>query len=100
MARQQIAALVGLAPFDRDSGKFKGRRSCFGGRGQIRRVLYMAALAGRRFNPLIRALAQRLTASGKAFKVVMVACMRKLLTILNTLAATGTPWRTDLLINS
>lgn len=90
--RQEIAALVGLAPFDRESGRWKGRRSCFGGRAQVRSKLYMATLAGRRWNPIIRALADRLTAAGKPFKVVMVACMRKLLVILNTILATGQPW--------
>jgi transposase len=90
--RQEIAALVGLAPFDRESGKWKGKRSCFGGRAQVRSTLYMAAVSARRCNPIIRTLAQRLSAGGKAFKVVMVACMRKLLTILNTLVATGQNW--------
>lgn len=92
--RQEIASLVGLAPFDRESGAWKGKRSCFGGRAQVRCVLYMAVLSAKRCNPLIKALAERLAAAGKPFKVVMVACMRKLLTLLNTIAATGQPWKT------
>lgn len=98
--REQIAALLGLAPFDHDSGKFKGKRSCFGGRAKVRCTLYMAALAARRFNPILKALSERLLARGKPFKVMMVACMRKLLTILNTIAATGTTWRKGLLVNT
>lgn len=90
--RQQIAALVGVAPFDRESGKWRGRRSCFGGRPQVRSVLYMAVITAKRCNPIIQSLAQRLTDAGKPFKVVMVACMRKLLTILNRLVATGEEW--------
>jgi transposase len=90
--RQEIASLVGLAPFDRESGKWKGKRSCFGGRATVRSVLYMAALTARRCNPLIQRIAQRLESAGKPYKVIMVACMRKLLTILNTIAATETPW--------
>lgn len=90
--RQQIAALAGLAPYDRESGRWKGKRHCFGGRAEIRSALYMAALTARRCNPIIRALAERLTAAGKPFKVMMVACMRKLLVILNTIAATGQAW--------
>jgi transposase len=96
--REQIAALAGLAPYDHESGKFKGRRSCFGGRAQVRCTLYMAALAAKRFNPIVRALSQRLSARGKAFKVIMVACMRKLLTILNTIATTKTIWRDELAV--
>ena len=98
--REQIAALAGLAPYDHQSGKFKGKRRCFGGRGQVRCTIYMAAMAARRFNPIVRALSQRLLARGKSFKVMMVACMRKLLTILNTIAASGVTWRKDLVPNS
>jgi transposase len=90
--RQEIAALVGVAPFDRESGRWKGKRSCFGGRAQVRSALYMAVITAKRCNPIIQALAQRLHDAGKAFKVVMIACMRKLLTILNTIAATGQEW--------
>jgi transposase len=92
LGRRQVAALVGLAPFNRDSGKLKGKRAIRGGRAGVRGVLYMAALTARRFNPVIRAFAERLEAAGKPFKVVITACMRKLLTILNALVATGTHW--------
>ena len=94
--RQQVAALVGLAPFNRDSGKFHGRRAIWGGRAAVRSVLYMAALTARRFNPLIRAFAQRLEAAGKPFKVVLTACMRKLLVILNTMVKNNLPWNPKL----
>lgn len=90
--RQEIAALVGLAPFDRESGQWKGKRTCYGGRAQVRGVLYMATITAKRCNPVIKKLAERLEAAGKPFKVVMVACMRKLLTILNTMVATGQTW--------
>lgn len=88
----QIAALVGVAPFNRDSGKFHGRRSIWGGRASVRSALYMATLTARRCNPIIRAFAERLTAAGKPFKVVMVACMRKLLVILNALLKNNAAW--------
>ena len=90
--RGEVASLVGLAPFDRESGKWKGKRSCFGGRASVRCILYMAALSARRCNPIIRRLAERLKSAGKAYKVIMVACMRKLLTILNAIVATRKPW--------
>ena len=93
--RQQVAALVGLAPFNRDSGKFHGRRAIWGGRAAVRSVLYMAALTARRSNPLIRAFAQRLEAAGKPFKVVLTACMRKLLVILNTMLKNNIPWNSN-----
>jgi len=95
--RQQVAALVGVAPFNRDSGKFHGRRAIWGGRAAVRRVLYMAALTARRSNPLIRAFAQRLEAAGKPFKVVLTACMRKLLVILNTMLKNNLPWNPKIL---
>ena len=98
--RQQIASLIGVAPFDRESGRWKGKRHCFGGRAQIRSLLYMAALTARRCNPIIQQLAERLKAAGKPYKVVMVACMRKLLTILNVIAATGKPWNHQSTISS
>lgn len=91
--RQEIASLVGLAPFNRDSGRFQGQRSIWGGRATVRSVLYMAALTARRSNPSIRAFAQRLEQSGKRFKVVLTACMRKLLLILNALLKTNSSWR-------
>jgi transposase len=90
--RQKISALIGVAPFNRDSGQFRGRRTIFGGRRAVRSVLYMAALSARRHNPLIRAFADRLEARGKLQKVVLVACMRKLLVILNTMVKTNTHW--------
>jgi transposase len=88
----QISALVGVAPFNRDSGKFHGRRSIWGGRASVRSALYMATLTARRCNPVIRAFAERLSAAGKPFKVVMVACMRKLLVILNALLKNNVAW--------
>jgi transposase len=90
--RGQISALVGVAPFNRDSGKFHGRRAIWGGRASVRSVLYMATLTARRCNPAIRAFGQRLAAAGKPFKVVMVACMRKLLVILNTMLKNNSAW--------
>lgn len=90
--RQAIAALVGLAPFNRDSGLFRGRRSIWGGRASLRAILYMATLTARRTNPVIRHFAERLKREGKPFKVMMVACMRKLLVILNTMVRNGTTW--------
>jgi transposase len=94
--RQEIAALVGVAPYDRESGRWKGRRTCSGGRAEVRRTLFMAVRTAKRWNPIIRAMAQRLTKAGKAYKVVMVACMRKLLTILNVMMATGQAWNPKL----
>ena len=90
--RQEIAALAGLAPFSRDSGKFHGRRSIWGGRRTVRSVLYMAALTARRCNPILREFALRLEAAGKPFRVVLTACMRKLLVILNTIVKNNSPW--------
>ena len=90
--RQQIAALVGVAPFNRDSGALRGKRTIWGGRAGLRAALYMAALAARRCNPVIRRFADRLCRAGKANKVVLVACMRKLLVILNTMARNNTTW--------
>ena len=83
--RRQIASLVGLAPFNNDSGKFHGRRSVHGGRSDVRKSLYMAAHSASRWNPKIKAFSERLLAQGKRKKVVLVACMRKLLTILNAM---------------
>jgi len=93
LGRKQIAALVGVAPFNRDSGTLRGRRAIWGGRAAVRAVLYMAALTSARWNPAIRALYQRLKAAGKPSKVALVACMRKLLTILNAMLRSRTPWR-------
>lgn len=91
--RRQVAALVGVAPFNCDSGTFKGRRRVWGGRGDVRAVLFMATLTARRCNPVIRAFYERLTAAGKPYKVAMTACMRKLLTILNAIVRDGTSWQ-------
>lgn len=90
--RQQIAALVGVAPMNRDSGQQRGQRHITGGRHSVRKVLYMAALTARSFNPIIKAFAQRLADAGKPFKVVMTACMRKLLTMLNTMVRNQEAW--------
>jgi transposase len=90
--RQEISALVGLAPFNHDSGRFRGKRSIWGGRASVRSTLHMAALSVRRCNPVIKAFAKRLESQGKPFKVVNVACMRKLLVILNTLIKTNSHW--------
>jgi len=90
--RRQIAALVGVAPFNRDSGSLRGKRMIGGGRAQVRRSLYMAALVATRFNPVIARFYQRLLAAGKPKKLALVACMRKLLTILNAMVRSGKPW--------
>ena len=85
--------IVGVCPFNRDSGGHKGRRSIWGGRASIRAVLYMAALVASRYNPVIKAFYQKLLAAGKMKKVALVACMRKLLVILNAMVKNNTPWR-------
>jgi transposase len=90
--RKQISALAGVAPFSRDSGTLKGRRSIWGGRAPVRSALYMAALVATRHNSVIREFYKRLTAKGKLFKVALVACMRKLLTILNSMIKHKTRW--------
>lgn len=90
--RRQIAALVGVAPFNRDSGVFRGTRSIWGGRTDVRHSLFMATLAALRCNPAIRTFYQRLVAAGKPKKVAITACMRKLLTIMNAMAKHGQPW--------
>lgn len=90
--RKQIAALTGLAPFNRDSGKMRGKRTIWGGRHKIRALLHMAAVASLRFNPLIRSFFDRLVSLGKPKKVALTACMRKLLTILNAMAKSQSCW--------
>lgn len=92
LTRKQIAALVGVAPLARDSGTYRGPRTTWGGRAQVRAVLYMGALTATRFNPVIHAFYQRLRAAGKPHKVALVACMRKLLIILNAMVRTNTAW--------
>lgn len=90
--RQKIAALVGLAPFNHDSGKHRGKRRIFGGRSSVRSVLYMATLSAIRHNPVIKTFYQRLVAKGKVKKVALTACMRKLLVILNTMVKSAQDW--------
>ncbi len=93
--RKEIAALVGVAPLNKDSGNFKGRRIAWGGRANVRTALYMGTLVATRHNPVICEFYQRLLAAGKPPKVALVACMRKLLTMLNAMARTGTCWQPD-----
>lgn len=93
--RQEIAALVGVAPFNRDSGGFRGARSIRGGRAGVRNVLYMATVAALRCNAVLQTFAARLKAAGKPFKVVVTACMRKLLVALNSMLKTHSPWRLE-----
>lgn len=90
--RREIAKLAGVAPLADDSGKHRGRRVIWGGRADLRAVLYMAALSAMRCNDVIKAFAQRLKAAGKPAKIVIVACMRKLLTIMNTMVKNHTHW--------
>jgi len=91
--RRQIAALVGVAPLNYDSGTMRGKRRVWGGRAPLRAVLYMATLVATKHNDVIRAFYQRLLIAGKTKKVALVACMRKLLTIVNAMMRTGQPWR-------
>jgi transposase len=92
LTRQQIAALVGVAPLNRDSGTLRGRRTVWGGRAQVRTVLYMSTLVAVRHNPVLAAFYQRLRAAGKAPKLALTACMRKLLTVLNAMLKHHTRW--------
>jgi transposase len=96
LTHKQIAALVGVAPLNRDSGTLRGRRTVWGGRAQVRAALYMSAIVAARFNPIIRAFYQRLCAAGKAKKVALVACMRKLLIIINAMLKNRRPWHPTL----
>jgi transposase len=91
--RQRMAALVGVAPFNRDSGTLRGHRTIWGGRATVRATLYMGVLVAVRHNPVLKACYERLLAAGKAKKVALVACMRKLLTILNAMVKHQTPWQ-------
>lgn len=93
--RREIAKLIGLAPLANDSGKRRGRRRIWGGRADVRRVLYMATQSAIRYNPVVAKFAARLQAAGKPPKVVIVACMHKMLTIMNTMLKTGQPWRPE-----
>jgi transposase len=90
--RKQIAALVGVAPLNRDSGKFRGKRAVWGGRASVRAALYMATLVATRYNPVIKVFYDRLCSIGKPKKVALTACMRKLLTILNAMVKNRTYW--------
>ena len=98
--RRKIAALVGVAPLNRDSGTMRGKRTVWGGRARLRAVLYMAALVASRRNPIIAAFYQRLLDAGKMKKVALVACMRKLLTILNSMMRTMTAWQPQVVLKS
>jgi transposase len=92
LCRRRIAALVGVAPLNRDSGQMRGQRSIWGGRADVRRTLYMATLVAVRYSPVFKAFYVRLIAAGKPKKVALVAAMRKLLTVLNAIAKSGRPW--------
>jgi len=93
--RQQISKLVGVAPLNNDSGQQRGTRHIYGGRARVRCMLYMAAFTATRHNPVIKEFYERLMAKEKPFKVVMTACMRKLLTIINVMVRDNTPWKTN-----
>lgn len=93
LSGKRIAALVGVAPFNRDSGTLRGKRTIWGGRAQVRAVLYMAAVAAARSNPVIKRFYEQLLANGKPRKVALVACMRKMLVILNAIVKHRMPWQ-------
>jgi transposase len=95
LSHKEIAALVGVAPLNRDSGTLRGKRLVYGGRAPVRAALYMAALVASKCNPVIRAFYLRLRAAGKPAKVALTACRRKLLTILNAMARSGTAWQPE-----
>lgn len=95
--RKAIAALVGVAPFNRDSGLFRGRRLVWGGRAPVRAVLYMSTLVAVRHNPALKTFYARLRAAGKAPKLALTACMRKLLTMLNAMARDGLAWQSHVI---
>jgi len=92
LTHKQIAASVGVAPLARDSGTLRGKRMVWGGRASVRTALYMAALCGRRWNPQLRRFYERLRAAGKPKKVALIACARKLLTILNAMLRDNARW--------
>ena len=92
MSRKQVAALVGVAPYDFDSGKFRGRRCIWGGRAPVRDVLYMAAMSASNWNPVIKPFHHRLKAAGKLPKVAIVAVMRKIITTLNAVVRDDVVW--------
>ena len=92
LSPRELSALVGVSPFNRDSGTLRGKRTAWGGRARVREALYTGALIASRFNPAIKEFYERLVASGKPKKVVLVACMRMLLVILNAVMRERTPW--------
>src|SRR4029450_4275418 len=92
LSRQRLAALVGVAPFNRDSGTLRGSRTVWGGRTHVRATLYMSTLVAVRYNPVLKGFYERLRAAGKAAKVALTACMRKRLTILNAMVKHHKPW--------
>lgn len=100
LSPRELSALVGVAPLNRDSGTLRGRRTVWGGRARVRQALYMGALVASRYNPRIKEFYERLVASGKPKKVALVACMRKLLVILNAIMRERTPWRYPHALNS
>ncbi len=93
LSTREIAKLVGLAPLNNDSGKFKGKRTTWGGRANVRSALYMACLSATRYDPTIKAFYERLVAANKPKKVALTACMHKLLTIINAVIKSGKPWQ-------
>ena len=93
LSRQRLAALLGVAPLNRESGTLRGSRTIWGGRAHVRATLYMSALVAVRYNPVLKTFYNRLRAAGKAAKVALTACMRKLLTILNARLKSHTPWQ-------
>ena len=99
LSPKELSALVGVAPLNRDSGALRGRRAVWGGRGRVREALYMGALVATRYNPQIKEFYERLVAAGKPKKVALVACMRKLLIILNALMRARIPWRCSHALN-
>ena len=98
--RRAIAALVGVTPLSRDSGKFRGARSCWGGRAKVRSALYMSTLVAVHRNPVLKEFYERLLRAGKPKKVALTACMRKLLTILNAMLKNGAKWEADHALNA
>lgn len=96
LSSKQAAALAGLAPFNRDSGRYRGKRTIWGGRASVRSLLYMAALVAVRHNPPIRAFYEHLLSQGKLKKVALIACARKLLSVLNAMLKQRTPWQDEL----
>ncbi|MFH1140717.1 MAG: transposase, partial [Chloroflexota bacterium] len=95
LSRKEIAALVGVAPLNRDSGHWQGKRACWGGRASVRAALYMPTVVAVRWNPVLRQFYERLLAAGKPKKVALVACMHKLLTILNAMLKHRTAWESN-----